>query len=284
MSRCVVLRPMLKTKSWPVLGLLLIPALPAMAQVAQQQPGGPITDSGGWIITLKANAVSGPKYPGSADQGFIAYPSGSIRRAGTTPGFSAPDDGLGFALYETAAFKIGPVLRYQAGRYSGGNAELRGIHDAKWAVEPGVFAEIWAVPEILRARFEIRRGFHGHEGVVGNFGLDLVQRYGAWTLSGGPRVWLADKEYMRSYFGVTAQDAAWNRRVTAYNPGGGVKGYGAAGGVSYKFNESWSTTVEARYERLQGEAAKSPIVKSFGKRDQITLGASLSYSFSWKGF
>ena len=94
----------------------------------------------------------------------------------------------------------------------------------------------------------------------------------------------AYKDYMRSYFGVTAQDAAWNRRVTAYNPNGGVKGYGAAAAASYKFNESWSTTVQAGYERLQGHAAKSPIVKSFGKRDQITLGASLSYSFSWKGF
>ena len=276
------MRPMFKPLILPVFGWLAFSSLPALAQ--QSASGGPVTDSGGWIITLRANAVSGPKYPGSSEQGFIAYPSGSIRRAGTTPRFSAPDDGIGFALYETGTFSMGPVVRYQSGRYSGSNAELRGIQDAKWAVEPGLFAQIWAVPDVLRARFEIRRGFHGHEGVVGSFGLDLVQHYGSWTFSAGPRLTVADAAYMRSYFGVTPQDATWNPRVKAYRPDGGVKGYGAAGAATYKINESWSTTVNAGYERLQGEAAKSPIVKSFGKRDQITIGASLSYSFAWKGF
>ena len=276
-----MLKLVLKSTLFPVVASVAIATLPA---AAQQKAGGPISDSGGWIITLKANAFTGPKYPGSSEQGFVAYPSGSIRRAGTTPAFSVPDDGLGFALYETSVFRLGPVVRYQSGRYSGQNAELRGIRDARWAVEPGVFAEIWAVPEVLRARFEIRRGFHGHEGVVGNFGVDLVQRFGSWTFSGGPRLSLADSTYMRSYFGVTPQDAAWNKRVTAYNPDGGIKGYGGAAAATYKFNDSWSTTLQAGYERLQGEAAKSPIVKSFGKRDQITVGASLSYSFNWKGF
>jgi MipA family protein len=266
----------------PFVGMFALCAAPVQAQ--QPATGGVISDSGGWVITLKANAVSGPKYPGSSEQGFIAFPSASIRRAGTTPGFSAVDDGIGFALYDTAGFKAGPVVRYQSGRYLEGNPELRGLRDAKWAVEPGAFAEIWPVPDVLRARFEIRRGFHGHEGVVGNIGMDLVQRFGAWTLSGGPRVSLGDKEYMRSYFGVTPQDAAWNPRVVAFKPSGGVKGIGASGQATYKFNESWSTTLQAGYERLQGDAAKSPIVKSFGKRDQLTLGASLSYSFSWKGF
>ncbi len=269
--------------SAPLLAVLVASAAPLAAQ-NREVSGGPISDSGGWIVTVRGNAVASPKYPGSSDLGFIAYPSGSIRRAGSTPGYSAPDDGVGFALYETAAFKLGPVVRYQAGRYSGGNAELRGIHDLKWTVEPGVFAEIWAVPDVLRARFEIRRGFHGHEGIVGNFGLDLVQRFGAWTFSAGPRVSAGDSEYMNSTFGVTRQDAAWNPRVTPYKANGGIKGYGAAGAATYQFSESWSTTVHAGYERLVGDAAKSPIVTSLGSKDQIRFGAALSYSFGWKGF
>jgi outer membrane scaffolding protein for murein synthesis (MipA/OmpV family) len=255
---------------------------PAGAQTRQPATGGLITDSGGWVVTLRANAVAGPTFPGASDLGFVAYPTGSIRRADAKVHFSSPDDGLGFALYETGVLRAGVVARYQQGRYLSDDRRLFGIRDAKWAIEPGVFAEIWAVPETLRARFELRRGFHGHEGVVGNFGLDLVQRLGSWTFSAGPRVAFADAEYMKSYFGVTAQDAAWNPRVAPYKPNGGVKGYGAAGAITYKFNESWSATGYASYERLAKPAADSPIVKSFGKRDQVGFGATLSYSFLWR--
>jgi outer membrane scaffolding protein for murein synthesis (MipA/OmpV family) len=261
-----------------------------MAAYAQGQPGtrlqpitgNPVTDSGGWVVTLRANAVGGPKFPGSSDTGFIAFPSGSIRSAGSPVRFSTPDDGPSLALYDTGFIRAGLTARYQTGRYTSDDRRLAGIRDAKWAIEPGAFVDIWAVPDTLRARFEIRRGFHGHEGVVGNFGLDLVQRFGQWTVSAGPRVYVADAEYMKSYFGVTGQDAAWNPRVRAYKPDGGLKGYGVAGAITYQINEAWAVTGHARYERLAKQAADSPIVKSFGKRDQISFGATLSYSFLWR--
>jgi outer membrane scaffolding protein for murein synthesis (MipA/OmpV family) len=261
-----------------------VPAFAQSQSGTRLQPvtGTPVTDSGGWIVTLRANAIGGPKFPGASDMGFVAYPSGSIRRAGTPASFSVPDDGVSFALYDTGFIRAGVVARYQTGRYTADDRRLAGIRDAKWAIEPGAFVDIWAVPDTLRARFEIRRGFHGHEGVVGNFGLDLVQRMGQWTVSAGPRVYLADSEYMNSYFGVTGQDAAWNPRVKPYKPDGGLKGYGVAGAVTYQFSESWAVTGHARYERLAKQAADSPIVKSFGKRDQISFGATLSYSFLWR--
>jgi outer membrane protein len=37
----------------------------------------------------------------------------------------------------------------------------------------------------------------------------------------------------------------------------------------------------ARYERLVGDAADSPIIRSsFGSRDQVSAGVGLSYSFT----
>lgn len=253
------------------------------AWAAEPPAAGIISQTGGWIVTLKANAVAGPKYPGASDMGFIAYPSGSIRRADAEPAFSTPDDGLSWALYDTAAFKAGAVLRYQPGRYDGANRELRGIRDARWAVEPGVFAEYWPVKDVLRTRFELRRGFHGHEGVVATLGADVVQKLGALTLSAGPRVNLADSDYMRSYFGVTPRDAAWNPRVTAYRPKGGLKSLGASTAATYQWSPNVATTAYATYERLAAEPGKSPLVKAFGSRNQITIGATLSYSFSWSG-
>lgn len=266
---------------------LILPVILASSAPALAQPpvaGDAISASGGWTITLKANAIAGPKYPGASDLGFLAYPSGSIRRAGTDAGFSAPDDGLGIALYETASFRLGPVVRYQPGRYDGSDSRLRGIRDARWAIEPGVFAELWPMPQTLRARFEIRRGFRGHEGAIATFGLDLVQHLGNWTFSAGPRAHVADSDYMRSYFGVTQRDAAWNPRVAPYRPGGGLRSVGAVAAVGYRLGENWSATVHAGYERLADRPGNSPIVKAFGSRNQVNFGATLSYSFAWKGF
>ena len=36
----------------------------------------------------------------------------------------------------------------------------------------------------------------------------------------------------------------------------------------------------ARYERLVGDAAKSPIVREFGSRNQLSAGIGLSYTFT----
>jgi MipA family protein len=87
---------------------------------------------------------------------------------------------------------------------------------------------------------------------------------------------------MRSFYGVTQRDAAWNGRVAAYKPSAGVKSFGATGTATYRFNDAWSTTVSARWERLTGQAADSPLIRNIGKRDQITIGVGFSYSFTWK--
>ena len=122
--------------------------------------------------------------------------------AGTVERFSAPDDGLSFSFLEDSAVRVGVVGRFVGGRYLQDNRELFGLEKINWAVEPGVFVEYWPL-EFLRARAEIRRGFNGHEGFVADFGLDAVQRFGAFTVSIGPRLALGDSEFTRTYFGVT---------------------------------------------------------------------------------
>ncbi len=136
-------------------------------------------------MTLKGNARIGPSYPGADDMDFVAFPSVSFRRAGTPVRYSAPDDGLSFSFVEQSSLTIGVVGRYQGGRYLASDRRLFGLEKIDWAIEPGVFMEYWPV-EFLRARAEIRHGINGHDGFVADFGLDVVQRYGAFTLSVGP--------------------------------------------------------------------------------------------------
>jgi outer membrane protein len=249
------------------------------AQAADLIPGASQMLPSGWIVTLKGNVQATPRYPGSDELSFVGYPSVSFRRAGTPQRFSSPDDGISLSLLDDSAFRFGVVGRFQGGRYLDDDRRLVGLDKIDWAVEPGVFVEYWPV-QFLRARAEIRRGFNGHEGFVADFGLDAVQRFGAFTLSAGPRVSLGDDEFTRTYFGVTPAEAALNGEVSAYRPSGGITSAGATASVTYDWSEQWSTTGYVTYKRLVGDAADSPIVKRFGSENQVGVGLSVSYSFA----
>jgi outer membrane scaffolding protein for murein synthesis (MipA/OmpV family) len=263
--------------------LVLVPFLALGAAVAPAQAAdlffnqAPVA-SASWIATIKGNLRVGPSYPGADDFSVVGFPSVSFRRSGTPERFSAPDDGLSFSFLEESAVRVGFVGRFQGGRYYQDDRRLFGLAKVDWAVEPGVFVEYWPV-EFLRARAELRRGVGGHEGFVADLGLDLVQRFGAFTVSVGPRLALGDSEFTRTYFGVTPLEAAINGQVTPYRPSGGLTSVGLTTGVTYEWSPQWSTTAFVTYKRLVGDAADSPIVKRFGDENQFGLGLTVSYSF-----
>ena len=124
-----------------------------------------------------------------------------------------------------------------------------------------------------------RHGINGYDGFVADFGLDVVQRYGAFMVSVGPRLALGDSSFTRTYFGVTPFEAAVNGQVTAYRPSGGITSVGVTSGLTYDWSDQWSTTGFVSYKRLVSDAADSPIVKRFGSENQVSLGLTASYSF-----
>ncbi|MGL4323223.1 MAG: MipA/OmpV family protein, partial [Beijerinckiaceae bacterium] len=82
----------------------------------------------------------------------------------------------------------------------------------------------------------------------------------------------------------SAGEAAINPNVTAYKPGGGLTSYGALAAVQTAWTNNWSTTLYARYRRLAGDSAASPLVKNLGTPNQFTIGASVAYTFNFSGF
>lgn len=256
--------------------------LPAMAADTRSVAFAPTTMDG-YIVTVRANAVASSRWEGAGTMSAIAYPTVSFRKAGTTPKFSSPDDSISFGIVDNNQFSIGPAFRYRAGRYDGSDKDLRGIHDARWTVESGLYADAW-INQNLRARMEVRRGFREKDGFVANLGLDLVNSFNSWTVAIGPRLAIADGSFMRNNFGVTARDALLNPRVQAYTAKAGFKSVGLYASATYKFDEQWSATLHGGYDRLVSSAARSPIVKSIGSVNQMTVGLQLSYSFPVKGF
>jgi outer membrane scaffolding protein for murein synthesis (MipA/OmpV family) len=260
------------------LWLALLCAAPGAALAADASPFNPLP-VGEWIVSIGGTAQVGPSYEGanSARLGFI--PSISWRRAGEPRGFSAPDDSFDYALVEQGGFSAGPVANFRAGRYYSDEHDLFGLRKIPWTLELGGFAQYWLLPDAMRARVELRQGLHGHHGLVADFALDGVQRFGRFQFSLGPRMTLASNAFMEKNFGISAADAAMNGRVVPFNPGGGIKSIGVMLASNYDWNDAWNTGVFARYDRLLGDAAKSGVVATLGQRDQLTVGLTLVHSF-----
>lgn len=261
-----------------VLGLLACLA-PAAAQ-AQSSPFSFL--SGEWLVTAKGNIAAAPSYPGADSMRAIAYPSLGFRRPNEPETFGAPDDPISLALVRSGGLRMGPSLKFVGARKAADEAELAALRDVDWTLEAGAFVEYWFSPNV-RTRADVRYGFHGHKGVVADIAGDFVAPVGAWTFSAGPRMTLASGVYMDAYFGVTSGEAATNLAIpdtAAFAPGGGVRSVGLAGAATYRFSPQWAATAYARWDRLVGDAANSPITRVIGSPNQYTVGASLAYSFT----
>jgi outer membrane scaffolding protein for murein synthesis (MipA/OmpV family) len=236
--------------------------------------------SGTYVVTITANGQLVPRFPGSDKLTGIVYPSVNIRRIEEPARFAAPDDGFSISvLDDNPSVRFGPVVRVQPGRYLGDDRRLFGLRKLDLSIEPGVFVEYFPA-SFIRARLELRYSLNGVEGLVGNAGIDFIAPYDRFTFSVGPRINFADANYVRGYFGVRPGEAALNGLLPAYRPGAGIVSAGVLGAVTYRWNDTWATTGYVGYNRLVDDAARSPIPRLIGSRDQLTFGASVSYSFN----
>jgi outer membrane protein len=193
--------------------------------------------------------------------------------------FEAPDDSFGIKLISSGRFAAGPAGNIQWKRKESDVGAPVG--KVSTTIELGGFAEYWA-SDSIRLRGDLRKGINGHEGLVGSIGLDHVWRDGdRYVFSIGPRVLASDGRFQRAYFGVDSA-AALASGLPAYRPDGGIYAVAAASGLAYQFNPRFGLFGFARYERLVGDAAKSPIIRDLGSRNQLSGGIGLSYTFAVK--
>ena len=58
-----------------------------------------------------------------------------------------------------------------------------------------------------------------------------------------------------------------------------MRGVGATTSLSYQFSPRWGIQAYGRWERLVGDAGRSPLIRTYGSRDQFSAGLALSYTF-----
>lgn len=190
--------------------------------------------------------------------------------------FGAPDDSPSIALVSTNGFSFGPAGNLAARRE---NSDVGApVGSVSRTFEAGAFAQYLA-GDSFRIRAEVLKGINGHEGVVGSVSADKIWRDGdRYVVSIGPRVLFSDARYQRAYFGVSP-DASLASGLPTYRPSGGVHAVALASGASYSLSSRWGLFGYARYARMVGDAGKSPIVRKFGSRDQLSGGIGLNYTF-----
>lgn len=196
---------------------------------------------------------------------------------GTNPfSFGAPDDSPSIAILSKGGFSFGPAVNIERRRRESDVGAPVGSVSRTYEV--GAFAQ-YLVGSSFRVRAELRKGINGHDGLVGALGADKIWRDSdRYVFSIGPRVLFSDAQYQRAYFGVSPA-ASLASGLPVYRPSGGVHAVALASGLSYQLDDRWGVFGYARYARLVGDAAKSPIVRQFGSRNQLSGGIGLNYTF-----
>jgi MipA family protein len=249
-------------------------AAPALAQDGEAQPRRDL------IVTIGGGAQAYPRYPGSDELKIGPLPILNFRKAGDPLSFEAPDEGIGFGILGAGSpINIGPAVQLQGKRKE--RHVGAPVGNVGFTVEAGAFVQAFVMPN-LRIRLEGRKGIGGHEGLLGDISADLMLRDADRTVfSIGPRLRLSNGRYQRAYFGVSPA-VSGPAGLPVYRPDGGIHAVGVATGITHQFSETWGIYAYAAYDRLVGDAGDSPLVRSYGKRDQPSFGLGLSYSFRIK--
>jgi len=227
-----------------------------------------------FAFSLTGGAGIAPRYFGSDD--YRVAPTGSVSFTGLNFGslrLGDPDGPRHFAQ----GTGVRGAFRYIARR--DGTHELAGLDDVKASLELGLglqhTAEYWQVFG------DLRYGVIGHRAFAGDIGANALFRgQGGLILHAGPRAEFGSARFARTYFGVSAAEAAASG-LGAYTPGSGVHSVGFEIGAYQPLSADWGVTGAVRYDRLRGDAAASPIVQQ-GSRNQLRASIGLTRHFNFR--
>ncbi len=231
-----------------------------------------------YSISVGAGGKVKPEYFGSDDYELSAVPVFDVRRF-YIPGLGQVVDGKS----KQRGFSIYPSFSFIGEREASDSVDLTGTNTIDWAFEAGLGIQYrydW-----IRTFAEFRQGFNGHDGQTGTLGMDFTfEPADRTTLVFGPRINWGSNDFMDTYFGVTAAEAAAPGSLLAvFDPGSGFNSAGVEMRMSYEWNDRTTLHFDAGWERLINDAADSPIVR-LGDEDQFSVGVGISYRFDFNLF
>lgn len=236
----------------------------ASAQEAPLAGSAPGTDLS---VRLGIGGIMQPEWEGSDSYNVVPWPIVSLEY------LRLP--GIGEFGGQRLGFSIGPSFNVVSKRDQFDDPVLVGLGDVDAAVELGLKGayemEHWG------ALLAVRRGFGGHDGIVGEaVAYGILRPTDRLELRGGPEITFADSEYFDTYFSVTPAQALLSG-LPVYDAGSGFKSVGITGQATYSLTDKVDLHARASYTYLLSDAGESPIIEIGGSRNQVTVGAGISY-------
>lgn len=233
-------------------------------------------------FTLGAGIGAGSRYSGSDEH--VVAPVVAIDYQAANGFFASTLRGIGFAAgTEQLSASIGLGFRGErrendtngfVGRT--GSKALKGMGDIRGSATVNVGAEaqltdIFSVG--VRAEIPVSRRENGK---LFALGVNVKLLDGATDKIGaGVALQFGEGKYMQTYYGVDARQAA-RSGYRAYTPKGGMFGTELNVNWEHKFDAHWSVTSLLGVQRLNGDAAKSPIVR---RKTAPTAAVYAAYAF-----
>lgn len=243
-------------------------AAPASAQESYKDPyrtyeAGPSSFGlgVGGVVAIK------PKYEGSDEYDVYGFPiiipefGGGGVLADRLKVRGADD--VRYRLYGANGFEVGPLAGYAFGRDEDDGDLLRGLGDVDDGIVLGAYAGYRIGIVLLDVSYHhIVSG--DDTGYQIRFGGEIEQPISSNAVVtarvGGT---FADDNYMDTYFGISAAQAATSvAGLSMYDTSSGIKDVHVELGTRVDLTERWQIRAGARYGRLVGDAADSPIVES----------------------
>lgn len=260
-----------------LLSLLLLP-LPVQAQNRTGTGPAPAAKSD-WDVTLGAGGGLAPTFEGSDRYRAVPLPLVNITYKDM---ISLSGEGLS-AYWREGGLRIGAGLTYNGGRTDSeedgfiakGDNRLKGMGDIDAALGLKAFASYRLGMVEMKAAVTRYLG-DDNDGLLVDLGLALPWK-AAEKLTITPQVgttW-ANRDYMRTFFGVSSDQAA-NTGFDRFDADAGFKDIRAGLEARYRIDEHWFVSVRAEVRQLLEDAAKSPI--SFSDTGAVA-GALVGYKF-----
>lgn len=229
-------------------------------------------------VTVGLGPILRPDYIGSDTYEVDAEPSLYLRFEGL---FTLENDGAALNLLGMDKVELGPTARFTRGRNERDNIDLTGLGDVGLSFDTGAYVKIK-----LKNRYSARlRYTHAIVNSANGGLLDIrlsavLYRKNKLTLATALRGnWLTSQRSQR-FFGITGAQSERSGKPV-FSPSAGFRDTRVDLLAQWQFAEKWALNGFTSYSRLIGDPASSPIVDTAGSLNQFTLGAYLTYRFSF---
>jgi outer membrane protein len=188
-------------------------------------------------------------------------------------------------VIQESLWQFGPVFRYNRARGKVGSVPISRMEHIDGAWEAGAFfgalvrdpdrpvRQLGLEVQILQDLSGTHNGYHLDFELAG--GVPINDKWSIYmTLNSD----YGSNRYMNTYFGVNASDAL-RSGLQPFFPESGFRDIAFSMAINYNISGHWGIALAGRYQRMLGDAAKSPVVASAGNVNQYVVTLMGTYAY-----